>query len=261
MSYKGFDGVEKLAETYWEKEAEKAQNKEVPVWIDDAINWEYGETKTILLFGGTGGLGSELAKLLKFTPEGLENKVIGLGSSTNICESEQINSALKTYRPDVVINLAAINIDGKIEKTTDQELGRMLNVNAGGAFKVLSETVHFWNDNNIEGRFIYISSVLSQRPGYGASLYSATKAFNDNLVKTAALENSKKGHTFNSIVLGFFEGGMCDRLPDNVKEAALKKIPCHRFGKIKELNNAVQFIIYTPYLNGTNLILDGGYTL
>ena len=73
------------------------------------------------------------------------------------------------------------------------------------------------NEERGYGRIILISSVLAKKIVLGTSLYSGS-AFIDNLVKTASAENVSMGITCNSLQLGYFDGGMCHRLPEKYKD-------------------------------------------
>ena len=113
--------------------------------------------------------------------------------------------------------------------------------------------------NKKYGRIIYISSVLSKKPIRGTGIYSASKAFCDNLIKTYSLENSKYGITSNSMQLGYFEGGLTDKVPSNILEGVLSKISLKRLGNAVEIAELIKTIIKTEYINGTNISITGGY--
>lgn len=217
----------------------------------------------ILLCGGTGGIGSllyeEFMDLYDF--EGGELpllKPVKIGSrDMDLGRVESIAGMIQSRKPEVVVNLSTISIDSTIHKMSYTDASEQLNVNCLGNATLMREFAKVSRERKY-GRYIYISSVLSERPVAGAGIYSACKAFNDNLIKTAALENGKYGVTFNSIQLGYFGAGLCDRLPEVVKLDVLNRIPCKRWGKIEELANCIRFIIGTEYLNGANIPLTGG---
>jgi 3-oxoacyl-[acyl-carrier protein] reductase len=92
----------------------------------------------------------------------------------------------------------------------------------------------------------------------GTSIYSASKAFNDNLVKTIALENAKYHITSNSIQLGYFDGGLTNKVPESIMKQVMEQIPLKRLGAVEELLRAVKFLIETEYVTGSNLTMAGG---
>ena len=73
------------------------------------------------------------------------------------------------------------------------------------------------------------------------------------------MENSKYGITSNSIQLGYFEGGLTEKVPDEVLNNVLKSVSLKRLGRVNELSNLIKTIIETEYINGTNISITGGY--
>ena len=111
------------------------------------------------------------------------------------------------------------------------------------------------------GRIILMSSVLSTMPVPGTSVYSASKAFMDSLIKTATIENLSKGITCNSIQLGYFDAGMAHRIPDAMLNKIIQKVPLKRLGKMVELENTIELLINTEYISGTSIKINGGICL
>jgi NAD(P)-dependent dehydrogenase (short-subunit alcohol dehydrogenase family) len=92
----------------------------------------------------------------------------------------------------------------------------------------------------------------------GTSIYSSCKSFLDKFVKNISVENIGLGITANSLQLGYFDGGMTYRIPDDNLSSIINSIGLKRFGKIEELSNTINFIIENEYVTGTNIKIDGG---
>ena len=137
------------------------------------------------------------------------------------------------------------------------EVQKMLDVNIKGSVNILSACLPIMRINGY-GRIILMSSVLAEKIVVGTSLYSAGKAFIDNLVRTASAENISKGITCNSLQLGYFDGGMCHRLPEKFVEPIKNSIGLKRWGSIKELYRAIDFLIEVEYITGQNIKISGG---
>lgn len=251
MNYKNIDGKEKLAETDWEIAAARAQGQGDYYILPEQDQ----EPLTVLVFGGRGGLG----RTLHFK----DFSVIKLDSSIDIRSSKLISQALDEYQPTVVVNMATRNQDSTLIRQKTEEVRMLLDVNISGGINLLRTTLQWWREKKIQGRFIYVSSVLSTRPLRGTSVYSASKAFNDSLVKTAAIESAPYGITVNSIQLGYFRGenGLCERVPENVISEVKASIPAGRLGCHQDLEKTIKFLIESPYITGTSLVLDGGVQL
>jgi NAD(P)-dependent dehydrogenase (short-subunit alcohol dehydrogenase family) len=210
--------------------------------------------KKILLFGGTGGLGKQLVRELSY-----EYECISVGSKDcDVTDENVVKNVIETYDVDIIIYLSAKNIDGLIHNQTSETIFSQINVNLNGFLNVLRYSTKPMRAKEY-GRVIYISSVLSKTPIRGTGIYSASKAFCDNLIKTYSLENSKYGITANSIQLGYFEGGLTERVPSDILEGVISEIPLKRFGKVSEMAEIIKTIIKTEYINGTNISITGGY--
>jgi NAD(P)-dependent dehydrogenase (short-subunit alcohol dehydrogenase family) len=211
--------------------------------------------KKILIFGATGGLGKEILKRFN------DFDVTGLGSSDlNITDFKSVYNFFNKHNFDIIINFAGINFDKFLHKITDEDLiniDEQINVNIKGTINIISNSLINMRKNNF-GRIILISSVLAEKPVVSTGIYSGCKGFLDSFSKTVALENANKNISCNTIQLGYFDGGMTYKIPEYVRENILNSIPSKRWGQIDELENTIRFLINTPYVNGTNLKINGG---
>jgi NAD(P)-dependent dehydrogenase (short-subunit alcohol dehydrogenase family) len=213
--------------------------------------------KTIALFGGSGGLGTQLAPLLE-----QKYNVVSISSKdVDITEIDKVTKFFSENDIDILINLSGYNYDSFIHKIDIEkkwpQITDLVGINIYGTLNLLAEALQKMREKKY-GRIILISSVLVEKPTLGTGLYSASKAFIDNLVKTVSLENISKGITCNSLQLGYFDGGMAHRLPENVVEPIKNSIGLKRWGTIQELYQTVDFLIETEYITGQNINISGG---
>lgn len=210
--------------------------------------------KKVLLIGGTGGLGSKIAKNL----EG-EFECISVGSKLcDVTDETKVTEYLNTIDYDVIIYLSVKNIDGLLHKQSNEEVKQQLDVNLFGFLNVLRTTTPKLREKGY-GRIIYISSVLSKKPIKGTGIYAASKSFCENIIKTHSLENSKYGITSNTIQLGYFDAGLIDNVPETILNNVISTIPQKRLGKCVEISDLIKTIISTEYINGTTISITGGY--
>jgi 3-oxoacyl-[acyl-carrier protein] reductase len=212
--------------------------------------------KKILIVGGTGGLGSQVSKILSGKYE-----VTSVGSSElDVRDMEKCNSFFENKQFDIVLNMSGVNYDSFIHKLTPNDsdkINQMIDVNIKGTINLVSSCLPYMREQKY-GRIILISSVLSEKSVIGTSIYSSCKAFLDKFVKNISLENIKKGITSNTIQLGYFDGGMTYKIPENYIENVKQDIGLNRFGSIKELSNTIEYFIENEYVTGINLKIDGG---
>jgi NAD(P)-dependent dehydrogenase (short-subunit alcohol dehydrogenase family) len=208
-----------------------------------------------MVAGGSGGIGKELSPILE-----KKYNVVSLSSSDmDITNPQQVNDICGSLRPDIVLNLSGINFDSFVHKLVgkEEQVNRLIQVNAIGAVNILSACLPHMRENKF-GRIIMTSSVLARKIVVGTSLYSATKAFVDSMVKTTSAENISHGITCNSIRLGYFDAGMCHRIPEQLAEGIKNTIPLKRWGKIEELANTIDYLVNTQYITGQNIEISGG---
>ncbi len=87
------------------------------------------------------------------------------------------------------------------------------------------------------------------------------------MVKSAAIELSKRKIRVNSIVLGHINKGMGKKVKNFLNSEQLKELENRHplgFGEDKDLFNCLNFLIdknKSKWITGTNLVLDGGYLI
>ncbi len=213
--------------------------------------------KTIAVFGGTGGLGSLLCPYLEKSYE----KVIVIGSKdVDVTSYGEVKDFFDTHSIDVVINLSGYNYDKFVHKLTAEDLSevrKQIEINIQGTINITSCALPQMREKGY-GSLILVSSVLADHPVISTSIYSGCKGFVDSFVKTVALENAGKNISCNSLQLGYFDGGLTFRIPEQFRDKIVKNIPAQRWGDIEELYNTVNYLVKTPYITGQNINISGG---
>tara|TARA_R110001592_G_scaffold202257_1_gene451536 strand:+ start:2646 stop:3302 length:657 start_codon:yes stop_codon:yes gene_type:complete len=212
--------------------------------------------KTIVVFGGSGGLGKKLVPMLKE-----KYNVISLGSSdVDITNLADVKHFFYSNDIDIVLNMSGKKYDTFLSKITKNDITniyKMMDINMMGNVNILASCLPKMIEKKY-GRVIAISSVFSEMNVPKNSIYCASKSFVDRLISTANKENIKFGITCNTIQLGYWDGGMAYRVDEKYIEMAKNKVGLKRFGKIKELYNTINYIIDNEYFCGTSLKIDGG---
>jgi len=108
-----------------------------------------------------------------------------------------------------------------------------------------------------------ISGVICSSVG-GAS-YSASKGALNGIAKAMALDLAPKKIRVNSILPGMVETGIFNdsSISDEQIEADKKHYPLGRYGKCEDIAYAAIYLLSdaSSWMTGTNLLIDGGYTL
>ena len=121
------------------------------------------------------------------------------------------------------------------------------------------------------GRIVNITSSAVKSPVDGLGLSTGARSGLTGFVSGLARTTVAKGVTINNILPGTFDTARLagnfaaqaqreGKAVDEVKAARLAKHPAHRFGQPSELGNTCAFLCsaHAGYINGQNLLLDGG---
>tara|TARA_Y100000385_G_scaffold288366_1_gene354793 strand:+ start:1134 stop:1772 length:639 start_codon:yes stop_codon:yes gene_type:complete len=209
----------------------------------------------MVVFGGSGGLGSPLSESL-----GKEYNIKSLSSrEVDVTSFSEVKLFFEAHKPRVIINLSGYSYNTVLHKYDgeDLHLSKQIKVNIEGNLNILGCCLPYMREAGY-GRIILASSVLSSRPAFGTGVYSGCKAFIDNLVKTCSIENLDKGITCNSLQLGYMDGGLTYQVPEKFRNIVKDRIPLKRWGHISEIENAIRYLINTEYVSGCSLKINGG---
>ena len=212
--------------------------------------------KTIAIFGGSGGVASQLTPFLN-----KKYNILSLSSKdVDVTDYNSVRQFFEKNDVDIVLNFSGKKYDVFLSRISEQDVPHikdMLDVNITGNINILAGCLPKMREKKW-GRVILISSVFSEMNVPKNSIYCSSKSFTDRLAQIANKENIRKGITCNSIQLGYWDGGMCYRVPVEIQEKAKSKIGLQRWGSIEELDNTIEFIINNEYVCGTNLKISGG---
>nr|WP_031482542.1 SDR family NAD(P)-dependent oxidoreductase [Maridesulfovibrio frigidus] len=156
-----------------------------------------------------------------------------------------------------LINLSSISIDKLFLGYSSDEWDTVLNINLTGGVKILQTAIPVMMRAGW-GRIINVSSVVAQSCVVGAAAYSASKAAVTAMTRSLAHEYGRFGITANSLVLGYFDTGLIHSLDEDRQKAVLERIPSKKFGSCKDIYYAIEHIMKSDYLNGSEITIDGG---
>jgi NAD(P)-dependent dehydrogenase (short-subunit alcohol dehydrogenase family) len=159
--------------------------------------------KTVVITGGTGGLGAAVVPRLareyrcillyrSRAPEKFE------AVRADLADESSVVRAFDEIGPhDALVHLAGGFDGGSLEATSLDRWRRMLDLNATAAMLAMRESLRRMNDG---GRIVAISSVASTQLAAGSLAYNVSKAALNALVRSAAEEVRRRGITVNAIL-------------------------------------------------------------
>lgn len=161
----------------------------------------------------------------------------------------------------ILVNVPAVNPFAPFIVATEDELQFALDVGVVGAFRC-SKAVIPTMIENMYGKIVNITSIMSVIAGRGQSSYNAGKGALKMLTQGMALDLAGYGINVNAVGPGMVRTGMTDDLFKN--EERLKwfesKIPFGRVGVPEDIAPAVLFLATDEagYITGQTIFVDGG---
>ena len=243
------------------------------------------KNKTILITGGTTGIGLATAQLL--IAEGARVIVTGrnpdtlasarkvlVGATVIPSDAASLSAALAlgeevkkhAAQLDGVFLNAGIALFAPFEAASPQSFEDMFNVNVRGLFFQLQSILPLLaNPSSV----VITSSIAASTAQPGASVYSATKAAVSSLGRTLAVELASKGIRVNVLSPGPIDTPILDKIGFPAEQVAgfkqsmaSKSLVC-RLGTPEEVAQSARFLLSSASSNvtGTELIVDGGVRL
>ncbi len=238
-----------------------------------------GDSKTALITGGSGALGTAIA--LSLAKKGFDiwlhynknraaaEKTAGMIEETgvkctlisfDVADTDAVKDALEPLLendvPYVLVNNAGISRDALMIWMSQDEWDDVLSINLDGFFNVTKIVLNSMLRKR-KGRIINITSTSGQNGLAGQVNYSAAKAGLIGATKSLAKEVAKRNVLVNAVAPGFIESEMTQDLP--VKDI-LPMIPLGRFGKPEEVSGIVAFLCSEEagYITGQVFPVNGG---
>ncbi|MEV5410546.1 SDR family oxidoreductase [Thermopolyspora sp. NPDC052614] len=108
------------------------------------------------------------------------------------------------------------------------------------------------------GRIINISSIYGEKSSPYVLSYSLSKAGMDAITRALAVDCGACGVTVNSVAPGNVDTEMTRRAGSDYVSQIEQRTPVKRLGTPREIAEAVLFLCGAAFLNGTELVADGG---
>jgi NAD(P)-dependent dehydrogenase (short-subunit alcohol dehydrogenase family) len=244
------------------------------------------KNKTILITGGTTGIGLATAQLLQAegarvivtgrNPETLSAARAALGAkavvltsdSSSASDAQGLGGAVRKHAEslDGVFLNAGIGQFGPIEEMTPKHFDDMFNVNVRGVYFQLQSLLSLLaNPSSV----VLNASVVAQLGFPTTSIYSATKAAVVSLGKSLAVELAPRGLRINTISPGPIATPIYNKLgfsadaQKGFEEQMASQSLLKRFGSPDEVAKLVRFLLSddSSYIIGAELLVDGGVRL
>lgn len=240
--------------------------------------------KTILITGGTRGIGKQIASDLYRLGASviitgthseeiqiLNEESLRLGSNKkyfqlDLLKKDSVNKfigEIKKYQQiDGLVNNAGINRLNHIQDAQISDWNDMLEVNLTAPFRLLNAISPIMIENGY-GRIVNIASIFGVISKEKRAVYSATKFGVHGLTIGCSNDLARFNILVNTVSPGFV---LTDLTRKNLSPIEMEQIsnqlPIKRMAETSDISNVVVFLLsnLNQYLTGQNIVVDGGFT-
>jgi 3-oxoacyl-[acyl-carrier protein] reductase len=239
--------------------------------------------KTALITGASRGIGKAIALLYaregadiaitnivdddEFRNAVREIEAIGIkakgyvSNAAKFNDSQQvINDVVKDFtRIDILVNNAGITRDTLLMRMTEEQWDTVIAVNLKSVFNLTRAAIQVMLKQK-SGSIINMSSVVGVSGNAGQSNYSASKAGIIGFTKSVAKEIGSRNIRCNAIAPGFIITEMTEKLPEDVKNEWIGKIPLKRGGTPEDVAHTALYLAsdLSSYVTGQIIHVCGG---
>ncbi len=236
--------------------------------------------KVAVITGGNSGIGYAAASKLKENgatviitgrrKEAVEKSAAELGITGMIADQSRLSDIEKLAaevkeqfgRVDILLVNAGITKFSTIEQIEESQFDEMMNVNFKGAYFTLSRFIPLLNDG---ASVIMLSSTSATISPQSASVYAASKAAINAVVKIAALELASRSIRVNAVSPGPVATEIMNKIGLNeaLENQLLQSVPMGRMGKAEEVASMIHYLASeeASFLTGANFLVDGGQSI
>lgn len=164
---------------------------------------------------------------------------------------------------DVLVNNAGWGSLCSIFDTTYEQWQRLIAINLDSVFLGTRHAMPLLEKSG-DAAIVNVSSIRGMVAGFGSGPYSAAKAGVRMFTKATAIECAQTGRKVraNSIHPGHVDTPLSVATGEDAREARRKQVPQGRLARPEEIAAGILFLASTEasYVNGTELLVDGGLT-
>ncbi len=173
---------------------------------------------------------------------------------------DMIRQVIKQWgKIDILVNNAGITRDNLLPRMADEAWDEVININLRGAYLCTKYAIRSMMEQSW-GRIINIASLAGIVGNTGQANYSASKGGLIAFTKSVAREVGSRNITANVIAPGFIISDMTDKLPLDMKDNILSRIPLKRFGTPDDIAGLAAFLASdeASYITAQVICVDGG---
>lgn len=242
------------------------------------------ENKVVIITGGASGIGEASTRafakegatvvIADFSDRGQEivDELNNAGSQalfvkTDVSNEEQVKNLInktveKFGKLDVMFANAGIAKDAPAVDLSFEDWKRTIDINLSGVFLCDKYAIEQFLQQGNGGVVVNSGSIHSFVALPATTAYASAKGGVRLLTQNLCTAYAKDNIRVNAVCPGYIETPLLKELDAETKAGLAAMHPQGRLGKPEEIANAVLFLASdeASFVNGTTLLVDGGYT-
>ncbi|OKI94656.1 hypothetical protein AMK10_15085 [Streptomyces sp. CB02058] len=183
------------------------------------------------------------------------------GTNTEAVEEFARAAVRRHRRIDVLVNNAAIGLEGLLTLTAPSAVDTALRTNVTLPVLLTRACLKPMLARRT-GVVINLSSINALRGQTGVAVYGAAKAALDGLTRGLAREVGPAGVRVVSVAPGYFDSEMTAGISEAQRRRIVRRTPLGRLGSVEDVLGVIRFLTSpgAGFITGQTITVDGGYT-
>lgn len=258
------------------------------------IEFDFG-SRSVLVTGAAGAIGKAIAAdfcrsgarvfVTDLHPAAVAHTVAELeaagatcaGAAADVTQASQVHAVVQAAaaaaggRIDILVNVAGIVAQGKVEEISEADWDQVFAVNCKGSFLFIREVVPLMKAHGY-GRIVNFSSKSGKTGSALMSHYSGAKAAIIGMTQALAYELADSGINVNCLCPGITENtgvwsavsaGYVENLQMPIEQVVKQftaKVPLKRLARVQDLSDVTLFLASSgaDYMTGQAINVTGG---
>jgi len=229
----------------------------------------YATAAELIAQGATVVITGKNAEAVAEAARTLGKGTVGIAADqSSLTDTDALAAAVKGQfgTIDVLFINAGVAALAPLEAITEAQFDQSMDVNFKGAFFTLQKFLPLLKEGS---SVTFLSSVNAYTGMPNTSVYGASKAAMNSLMRTAATELAPRGIRVNAVCPGpiatplFGKVGLPPEAVQSFGAAMQQRIPLKRFGDATEVAKLVAFLSSADaaFITGSEYVIDGGVNL